>query len=102
MSKPADNDQDRNALLESTKRRLKEAIEEVEDLSQKIETAADTSKEKMQEGLDEVRAMVVGLENKVRTLGETTDEKWQVVKDDLDYTWKAFRHSVNYFRSHFK
>jgi hypothetical protein len=33
---------------------------------------------------------------------EASEEAWDNVREDVEHTWKAFQHSVNYFRSHFK
>lgn len=94
--------EEKETFVEAMQKNLQAATAEVEELGAKMEGAADATKEKLSEALDDIKATAVGFENKVKSLGDTTEDKWQLVRSDIDHTWKAFRNSVNYFRSHFK
>ena len=59
-------------------------------------------KEKFQQQFEEAKAQRTAAEQKLKELRSAGEDAWEGLKDDAEKTWKAFRNSVNYFKSHFK
>ena len=59
-------------------------------------------KAKYKEQLAEAKAQRAKAEGKLREVREAGEDAWEDLREDAEHTWKAFRNSVNYFKSHFK
>ncbi|MFU8832880.1 MAG: hypothetical protein ACNA7J_12095 [Wenzhouxiangella sp.] len=92
----------RKQFTESIKARLDEINKEIDHLEERVRDNSGDAAKKYQEQLEAVREKRTEFKDKLEELQSASEAQWEKVKLDVDYAWKAFNNSVNYFRSHFK
>ncbi|MEE4329841.1 MAG: hypothetical protein V2J10_03170 [Wenzhouxiangella sp.] len=92
----------REQFIESLKGRLDELNGEIEQLENRAREASDQAGEAYRQRLEDVREKRVELEHKLKGLRAASEAQFERLKLEAEHTWKAFRNSVSYFRSHFK
>ena len=92
----------RDQFVEKLKSQLDEINEDVDALEARVEAAGDAVSKKYREQLDEAKAQRATAEQKLAGIRAAGDDAWEDLKGDAEHTWKAFKQSVNYFKSQLK
>ncbi len=92
----------RKQITESIKARLDEINKEIDHLEERVRESSGEVEKKYQEQLKTVREKRTEFTEKLDQLQTAGEAQWEKIKLDVDYAWKAFNNSVNYFRAHFK
>lgn len=75
---------------------------ELEDLKGMAKSTSGALKAKLDGQMHELQRLRGEAGDRLKQALEASEGTWETVRDDVEHTWKAFRHSVNYFKSHFK
>jgi uncharacterized coiled-coil DUF342 family protein len=92
----------RDAYVEKMKRQLDELNAQADELEKKIQHAEKDVQAKLQEQLDGLRKKRDQVMNKLEEMKAAGEDLWEKLVGEVEYAWEAFKHSVNYFKSHFK
>jgi len=84
------------------KKQVEKLDAEIDNLEKKGQKAAKDLKAEYREQLKQARAAKKKLQTRVKKLANTSEDKWDQVKDEVEHAWGAFTSSVNYFKSKFK
>jgi vacuolar-type H+-ATPase subunit I/STV1 len=91
----------RDELVQALKDQIDALNKEVDELEAKARETSDAVEgeiAKQREKLEEQRAHFV---ERFADAKDAGDEAWEELKDEAEHALKAFRNSVNYFKSHF-
>jgi DNA repair ATPase RecN len=103
MSKNSDaTPSDKTGYVEKMRAELKELEEQLDGLMEKAKASEADIRTKLLEQGKELGHKRDEAETKLRELVDAGEERWHEASDEVEHVWKAFRNSVNYFRSHFK
>jgi DNA repair exonuclease SbcCD ATPase subunit len=75
---------------------------ELQDLKNKAQDTSGELKAKLDNQMVELHRLSEEGANRLKSLVHASEDAWDHFREDVDHTWSAFRHSVNYFKSHFK
>ena len=92
----------RDKFIERTKQRLDELNEEIDHLEKRADEVRADSRKKLEEQRKEVQQRRDELEKKLKEVRSASEAQFDKLKLEAEHAWKAFKNSVNYFRSHFK
>lgn len=89
----------RDEYVEKMKARLDEWNKEIDTLEEKLSEAGDETRQRLEPYLQkahESRDQVVAKFGELKEGGETS---FEARRDQVEHVWKAFKQSVNYFKS---
>ena len=89
----------RDEYVAKMKAQLDEWNEDIDQLEAKLSQASAATKEKLEPYLKEAREGRDAVTRKLRQLKDAGESSWESMQDDVERVWKAFKHSVNYFKS---
>jgi uncharacterized coiled-coil protein SlyX len=92
----------RDEFVEKLKHQLDELNTQVDEIEEKIGKAQADVKAKYDEKLGALRQQKQESQDKLNEIIAAGEDKWEQLRDQVDHTWKAFQHSVNYFKSQLK
>ena len=81
---------------------LDEWKRELESLKRRTKSTTGELKAKLDHQMIELQRLRDEGGRRLKRAVEASEEAWDGVREDVEHTWKAFQHSVNYFKSHFK
>ncbi|QOC23904.1 hypothetical protein IC757_07255 [Wenzhouxiangella sp. AB-CW3] len=92
----------RERFIASTKERLDQLNAEIDKLEARADEVRAESRRKLDAQREEMQQRRDELEKKLREVRAASEAQFDKLKLEAEHAWKAFRNSVNYFRSHFK
>ena len=75
---------------------------ELDELAQAAKETTGEVKAKLESQMAELHRLRQEGTDRLRRAVDASEDAVENLRDDVEHTWKAFRHSVNYFKSHFK
>jgi septal ring factor EnvC (AmiA/AmiB activator) len=92
----------RERFINGFKQRLDELNTEIEQLETRADEVRAESRKKLDAQRKEMQQRRAELEKKLKELRAASEAQFEKLQLEAEHAWKAFKHSVNYFRSHFK
>ena len=92
----------RERFIEGIKQRLDELNTEIEQLEKRADEVRAESRKKLDAQREEIQQRRDELDKKLKEVRAASEAQLDKLKLETEHAWKAFKHSVNYFRSHFK
>lgn len=98
----ASADPEKDSYAEKVRVELHQVHKDLDKLIEKAKASETDVRAKLVEQGDVVKKKREEMELKLAELADASEERWHDVRDEVEHVWRAFRHSVNYFKSHFK
>jgi uncharacterized coiled-coil DUF342 family protein len=92
----------REEFIDSIKKKLDELNKEIDRLEERADEARTETRGKLDAQRKEMQQRRRELEKKLKEVRAASEAQLDKLKVEAEHAWKAFRNSVNYFRSHFK
>ncbi len=92
----------RKAYVEQKTSELNQWKGELDELKDKAKDTTGDLEAKLDNQMVELQRLREEGASRLKRVVEASEDAWEDFKDDAEHTWKAFRHSVNYFKSHFR
>ena len=92
----------RESYVEQKSSELKQWKIELDGLKQRAKETSGGLKIKLDNQMKELQRLRREGGSRLKRVVDASEDAWEGLRDDVEHTWKAFRHSVNYFSSHFK
>lgn len=92
----------RDEFVQKLKDQLDELNGEVDKLEARYDAAESDVRERYREQLADAKTQRARAEKKLQEVRAAGEDAWEDLKGDAEYTWKAFRDSVSYFKSRFR
>lgn len=89
----------RDEYITKMKAQLDEWNEDIDTLEARLSEASASTREKLAPYLTEAREKRDAVTKKLRELKESGESSWESMQADVEHVWKAFKQSVNYFKS---
>ena len=93
---------DRTQIIEKLKTELDKLNQELDKAEVKVQELSGEGKKTYQKQVDELRQLMGEAKVKYDQAKGSAEESWKEVQDNIEFTAKALKNSVNYFLSHFK
>jgi flagellar biosynthesis chaperone FliJ len=93
---------DRTQLIEKLKSELDKLNRELDNADEKIQQLSGEGKKAYEKQIDELRSLVAEAKVKYDKAKGSAEENWKEMQENIEFTAKALKNSVNYFMSHFK
>ena len=90
------------SYVEKMRVELHQIHDDLDTLMKKAKASEADVRAKLVEQGDELKKKREEMERKLTALTEAGEERWHDARDEVEHVLKAFRNSVNYFKSHFK
>lgn len=92
----------KDSYVEQKSSELKQWKVELEELKERAKKTTGALKAKLDNQMKELQRLREEGGSRLKRVVDAGEDAWEGLKEDVEHTWKAFRHSVNYFNSHFK
>jgi phage-related minor tail protein len=92
----------RDEYVERMKQQLDELNAHIGELEAKVQAGQEDVGKKAQEQLTHLRELYSGMKARLEEMTDAGEESWDALVAEGDKVWKAFIHSVNYFKSQLK
>lgn len=92
----------RNELIEKLKQELDSANRKLDELEAKAEQASGEARRNYEERMAHLREMSQPARDKLNELKAAGEGQWDSLSAEADKVYKAFIHSLNYFKSQVK
>jgi chromosome segregation ATPase len=92
----------REKFIEGIKERLDELNAEIDRLEKRAGEVRSETREKLDAQRQDMKKRRDELEKKLKEARAASEAQFEKLKLETEHAWKAFKNSVNYFRSHFK
>lgn len=92
----------RDEYFEKMKQQLDELNTHIGELEKKVQAGQGELESKAQEQITHLREVYAGMKARLDEIGNAGEENWNSMVSEGDKVWKAFVHSVNYFKSQLK
>ncbi len=93
---------EKKTYVEQKESELDDWKEELNELKGKAKATQGEVKAKLEAQMNELHRLRDEGGARLKKVVEASEDAWEHFREDVEHTWKAFRHSVNYFKSHFK
>jgi len=93
---------DRTQIIEKLKGELDKLNQELDKAEVKVQELSGEGKKTYQKQVDELRQLMAEAKTKYDKAKGSAEESWKEVQDNIEFTARALKNSVNYFMSHFK
>ena len=92
----------RDEYFEKMKQQLDELNAHIGELETKVQAGQEGLENKAQEQITHLREVYTGMKARLDEITNAGEERWDALVTEGDKVWKAFLHSVNYFKSQMK
>ena len=92
----------KESYVEQKSSELKQWKIELEELKERARETTGGLKAKLDNQMKELQRLREEGGSRLKRVVDAGEDAWEGFREDVEHTWKAFRHSVNYFNSHFK
>ncbi len=92
----------RDEYVQRMKNQLDDWNADIDQLEKRVQSFSADAKAKYQKQLNETRKRQRALEQRIDELRTAGEGAWEDLRGQVEHAWKAFEHSVNYFKSQFK
>jgi len=93
---------DRTQIIEKLKGELDKLNQELDKAEVKIQELSGEGKKAYQKQVEELRQLMSEAKAKYDKAKGSAEDSWKEVQDNIEFTARALKNSVNYFLSHFK
>jgi hypothetical protein len=92
----------KDEMIEEAKKQLARFQKEIDELKVASSHLSQEAKKQFDIGAKELETLYNDAYKKFETLSNKTEENFKEVKDFVELTSKALKHSFNYFMSHYR
>lgn len=92
----------RDEYVEKMKQQLDELNAHIGELEVKVQAGQEDVEKRAQEQITHLRELYSGMKARLEEMTDAGEESWDTLVAEGDKVWKAFIHSVNYFKSQLK
>lgn len=89
-------------ILEEAKKQLVKFQEEIDEIKEASSHLSQEAQKQFDIGAKELETLYNDAHTKFETLSNKTEENFKEVKEFVELTSKALKHSFNYFMSHYR
>ena len=89
----------RDEYVEKMKAQLDEWNDEIDRLEAKLADTSDETRKKLEPYLEKARESRDRIVAKLAEIKQAGESSFESSKDEVERVWKAFKQSVNYFKS---
>ncbi len=93
---------DKKAYVDRKKIELDKWKVELEELRRMAKDSTGALKAKLDNQMVELQRLRGEGRRRLERVVDASEDAWDGFRGDVEHTWKAFRNTVNYFKSHFK
>jgi DNA anti-recombination protein RmuC len=89
----------RDEFVNNLKEQIDRLNSQIDDLEARAEKASGDAKRVYEERMAQLREMARPIEDLLNRVRESGEKRWEQLEADAEKTYKAFKHSYNYFMS---
>lgn len=92
----------KDEMIEETKKQLVKFQKEIDEIKEASSHLSEEAKKQFEIGAKELESLYKDADEKLGALSNKAEENYKDVKDFVELTNKALKHSFNYFMSHYR
>ena len=92
----------KDEMIKEAKKQLVKFQKEIDEIKKASSHLSEEAKKQFEIGAKELETLYKDADKKFDTISSKTEENYKEVKEFVELTNKALKHSFNYFMSHYK
>jgi hypothetical protein len=92
----------KDEMITEAKKQLVKFQKEIDEIKEASSHLSEEAKKQFEIGAKELESLYKDADEKFDTISSKAEENYKEVKDFVELTNKALRHSFNYFMSHYR